>query len=178
MTTTADRFREIDTQVAEARRALDNGGDRKTARAHLGAIQTLARNGLREAIENEPKLAAYPCLLTGTHKMVASLRKLANEFDGCAVEYRKVADDAQDAIGKPGSEVDLTELLAFTRKAEKWLQHRVNDFTKCAVEYRSVADDLDAGLATIPQQEHPKTGQAAVTEAFTALAKTRENQRD
>ncbi len=54
----ADRFREIDTQVAEARRALGNGGDRKTAIAHLGAIQILAQNGLRDAIANEPKLEA------------------------------------------------------------------------------------------------------------------------
>ncbi len=172
MTTAADTFREIANLTAEARRALDDPdfNDRRSVRCHLVGLQASAQNGLRDALANQPKLEAYPCLLAGTQKMVAALRKLANEFDGCAVAYREVADDAQDAIGKPGSEVDLTELLAFTRKADKWLRHRVQDFTKCAVEYRSVADALDAGLATIPQQQHPENEQAALVEAFAALA--------
>lgn len=174
--TAADTFREIDNLAAEAHIQLDIPQyDYRVVRGLLGAIQQCAQNGLREALTNQPKREAYPCLLAGTQKMVAALRKLANEFDGCVVAYREVADDAQDAIGKPGSEVDLTELLAFTRKADKWLRHRVQDFTKCAVEYRSVADDLDAGLATIPQQQHPANGQTAVVEAFAALAKTQEN---
>lgn len=123
---------------------------------------------------NRRKLEAYPDLLAGAYTTIASLRTRAVDFDKCAVEYSKVADDAQAAIAKPTAEVDLTELLAFTRKAEKWLRHRVQDFTKCAVEYRSVADDLDAGLATIPAATPLGNGQAAAIEAFAALVKAKE----
>jgi hypothetical protein len=49
VSTAAEAFREIDTQVAEARRALDYGAHRHVVRQHLVAIETLAQNGLREA---------------------------------------------------------------------------------------------------------------------------------
>lgn len=61
LTTTADTFREINTQAAEARWALDNKGDRSTMLGHLRAIQMLAQNGLREAIESTPLIPAEAC---------------------------------------------------------------------------------------------------------------------
>jgi hypothetical protein len=85
---TADRFREIDTQVSEVRRALDNGGDYHTIRGHLVALQLTAQNGLREALADEPKLAAYDELLTYAQKIADcehddACEFLADEAEGC-----------------------------------------------------------------------------------------------
>ena len=64
--TAADTFREIDNLAAEARRLLMLGPDNptsRTVRGHIEGVQIRAREGLTEALANQPKLEAFDDLL-------------------------------------------------------------------------------------------------------------------
>lgn len=107
--TVADALRSIDNLTAEARRALDNGGDRQVAcalaMAHLTAIRLTVQNGLRDSLADARKLEAYPALLSISIEIARLYCVTSADWPG-SDWHRMVGDiagEARDVIAKARS---------------------------------------------------------------------------
>lgn len=80
-------FCKIDTLAAEARRTLDNGGDRKTACGYLVAVQAKAQVGVQTAEADARKLEAFDRLLAACERAKGLYDYLALGPFGAAAKY-------------------------------------------------------------------------------------------